>query len=316
MFADIENNKFIKKPSTVSIISFPFNGGQSHPGVELGPKELIGLGLVDQLKEMGYGIAETSGVVDTESLKPTVVAKGLNTNNTEWVSAACKELSSRVEAECRKGFLPVTLGGDHSLAIGTLNGSLKVFGDKLRVLWVDAHADINPLNETASGNLHGCPLALVCGIDKSPFFDWIKEHLGFDKLVYIGLRDVDLPEQKVIKKHNIKAFTMYHIDKYGISKVFDMAMDYINPNRDLPVHMSFDVDSMDPSVIPATGTPVRGGMTFREGHFLCEAMAETGCLVAMDLAEVNPLLGDKEAQFKTIDIGCSLVRSALGETLL
>ncbi|OMH85626.1 Arginase [Zancudomyces culisetae] len=109
---------------------------------------------------------------------------------------------------------------------------------------------------------------------------------------------------------------MHEVDKYGISKVVEMALDYVNPNRDLPIHLSYDVDAMDPSVVQATGTPVRGGLTFREGHYLCEELALTGCLVAMDLVEVNPLLGDTNSAELSVAIGCSLVRCTLGETLL
>lgn len=109
---------------------------------------------------------------------------------------------------------------------------------------------------------------------------------------------------------------MHEVDKYGIGKVVDMALDHVNPDRSRPVHLSFDVDAMDPSVAPSTGTPVRGGLTFREGHYICEALHETGLLVAVDLMEVNPALEDEEAVKQTVSVGCSLIRSALGETLL
>ncbi|CAO3689047.1 unnamed protein product [Umbelopsis ramanniana] len=109
---------------------------------------------------------------------------------------------------------------------------------------------------------------------------------------------------------------MHHVDKYGIGKVVEMALDHVNPNRDRPIHLSFDVDALDPSVAPSTGTPVRGGLTFREGHYICEALAETGLLVAADIMEVNPALEDEQAVFQTVQVGCSLTRCCLGETLL
>lgn len=149
-----------------------------------------------------------------------------------------------------------------------------------------------------------------------PEFSWIKPLLKPERLVYIGLRDVDDGEKKLLKEHNIKAFSMHEVDKYGIGKVVDMALDHVNPDRSRPVHLSFDVDAMDPSVAPSTGTPVRGGLTFREGHYICEALHETGLLVAVDLMEVNPALEDEEAVKQTVSVGCSLIRSALGETLL
>lgn len=149
-----------------------------------------------------------------------------------------------------------------------------------------------------------------------PEFSWIKPLLKPERLVYIGLRDVDDGEKKLLKEHNIKAYSMHEVDKYGIGKVVDMALDHVNPDRSRPVHLSFDVDAMDPSVAPSTGTPVRGGLTFREGHYICEALHETGLLVAVDLMEVNPALENEEAVKQTVSVGCSLIRSALGETLL
>jgi len=135
-------------------------------------------------------------------------------------------------------------------------------------------------------------------------------------LVYIGLRDIDAGEKKILRDHGIKAFSMHEVDKYGIANVVEMAVQHVSPNRSRPIHLSFDVDALDPSVAPSTGTPVRGGLTFREGHYICEAIYETGCLVAMDLMEVNPTLEDDQSVFQTVTIGCSLVRCALGETLL
>ena len=149
-----------------------------------------------------------------------------------------------------------------------------------------------------------------------PEFSWIKPLLKPERLVYIGLRDVDDGEKKLLKEHNIKAYSMHEVDKYGIGKVVDMALDHVNPDRSRPVHLSFDVDAMDPSVAPSTGTPVRGGLTFREGHYICEALHETGLLVAVDLMEVNPALENENAVKQTVSVGCSLIRSALGETLL
>ncbi|THU88618.1 putative arginase, partial [Dendrothele bispora CBS 962.96] len=149
-----------------------------------------------------------------------------------------------------------------------------------------------------------------------PEFSWVNPALKPDRIVYIGLRDVDQGEKRILKETGIKAFSMHEVDKYGIGKVVEMALDHVNPKRDRPIHLSFDVDALDPSVAPSTGTPVRGGLTFREGHYICEAIWETGCLVALDLMEVNPSLEDADSVQQTVAVGCSLVRSALGETLL
>jgi arginase len=200
--------------------------------------------------------------------------------------------------------------------MGTISGTLDAYPDAC-VIWIDAHADINTTETTESGNIHGMPVSFLLGLgDKIEEFAWVKPALKANRLVYIGLRDVDAGEKKILKDNNIRAFSMHEVDKYGIGKVVEMALDYVNPKRDLPIHLSFDVDALDPSVAPSTGTPVRGGLTFREGHYICEALWETGLLVALDLMEVNPSLADEASVKQTVAVGCSLVRSALGETLL
>ncbi|PVU92161.1 hypothetical protein BB561_004006 [Smittium simulii] len=309
------SNKFIKAPFSVSLISAPFSGGQGKLGTEYGAEEMLKFGLANQIEQMGYVVNQLS-IEAPENLKPLSEPESGNIKNIQWVSNVCKELSSKVEQECRARSLAITLGGDHSLGIGSLDGSSKAYGDDLCVLWVDAHADINTFDTTESGNIHGCPVAVAYRIEKSPIFNWVQNNLRKDRLAYIGLRDIDREEMKILKDLNIKVFTMYHIDKYGISKVFDMAMEYMNPNLDRPIHLSFDIDCLDPIYAPSTGTPVRGGMTSREGHFLCEAISETGCLVAIDLVEVNPRIGDTDSLSITVEMGCSLIRCAIGESLL
>jgi len=166
------------------------------------------------------------------------------------------------------------------------------------------------------------PVAFLTGIIKHKVFDWVTEDhmIPIDKLVYIGLRDVDIGEKKIIREHKIKAFSMHDIDRYGIGKVVDMALEYIG--NDTPIHLSFDVDALDPSHAPSTGTPVRGGLTLREGDYICETVHATGSLVAMDLVEVNPAILAEQFNAhewgvqETVRAGCSLVRCAMGETLL
>lgn len=212
----------------------------------------------------------------------------------------------------------MTLGGDHSLAMGTIAGTKRKYPNA-GVVWVDAHADINTPLTTESGNLHGCPVSFLLGLDGcdvEPFNKWLKPCLKPEDIVYIGLRDIDDAEKKILKENNIKTFTMHHVDKHGIGKVMELALQYINPSRDRPLHLSFDVDALDPTVAPSTGTPVRGGLTFREGHYITEVVAETGCLVALDIMEVNPSLLDPRSVEMTVAAGCSLTRASLGETLL
>lgn len=138
------------------------------------------------------------------------------------------------------------------------------------------------------GNIHGMPVSFLLGLGpKIEEFAWVQPLLKPHRLVYIGLRDVDVGERRLLRENGIKAYSMHEVDKYGIGRVVEMALDHVNPGRKLPIHLSFDVDALDPTVAPSTGTPVRGGLTFREGHYICEAVYETGCLVALDIMVSN-----------------------------
>lgn len=244
--------------------------------------------------------------------------------NPKTVSVVNKAISEKTYEQSRQGRLTLTLGGDHSVAIGTISGTAKAtrerLGREIAVIWVDAHADINRPEDSDSGNIHGMPLAFLTGLakeDKEEYFGWLKdEHmLNIKKLVYIGLRDVDIGEKKILRENGVKAFSMFDVDRYGIGRVVEMALAYIG--ADTPIHLSFDIDALDPTWAAATGTPVRGGLTLREGDYICESVHQTGNLIAVDLVEVNPSLAATEAGARqTVHSGCSIVRCALGETLL
>ncbi|KAG2157528.1 Ureohydrolase [Suillus clintonianus] len=329
------SNKFLPSPKTVAILGCPFSGGQPKLGVDKGPIHLVQAGLIQQVEELGWRVV-FDGHHQFEDISPPTNGTPVNAANDAavdplnasiakmksplFVAQVCESVASAVQAHAEMGQLPVTLGGDHSLAMGTISGTLRAY-DQACVIWIDAHADINTIHSTDSGNIHGMPLSFLLKLNPpapSPDsvlakFDWVS-HLPAERLVYIGLRDVDKGEKEILKQHNIKAFSMHEVDRYGIGKVVEMALDYVNPQRDRPIHLSFDVDALDPSVAPSTGTPVRGGLTFREGHYICEAIHETGLLVALDIMEVNPALADAESVRQTVAVGCSLVRSALGKS--
>lgn len=174
--------------------------------------------------------------------------------------------------------------------MGTVSGTKKKFPDAA-VIWVDAHADINTPLTTDSGNLHGCPISFLLGLkgcDIPPFNIWLEPCLAPQDLVYIGLRDIDNGEKRILKDLGIKVFSMHDVDKHGIGRVMEMALGYVGATR--PIHLSFDVDALDPTVAPSTGTPVRGGLSFREGHYICEAIAETGNLVSLDIVVSTQLV--------------------------
>jgi arginase len=199
--------------------------------------------------------------------------------------------------------------------MGTVAGTKRRFPEAA-LIWVDAHADINTPLTTDSGNLHGCPVSFLLGLegtDVPPFNVWLQPCLRPEDIIYIGLRDIDDKEKRILRELGIKVFTMHDVDAHGIGRVMELALAHVGAAR--PIHLSFDVDALDPTVAPSTGTPVRGGLTFREGHYIVEAIAETGNLVAVDIVEVNPTLADEVSAAQTVAIGCSLSRAALGETL-
>lgn len=284
---------------------------------------LIESGLINDLRdELKYDVKYDDTVHAYTELLPADDPDHRNMKNPRAVSAVTQKLSSQVYEHAREGRFVLTLGGDHSIAIGTVSGTAKAIRERLgrdmAVIWVDAHADINTPETSDSGNIHGMPVAFLTGLatdEADKPFGWIADDqkISTAKLVYIGLRDVDRGEKKILRDHNIKAFSMHDIDRHGIGKVMDMALGWIG--RDTPIHLSFDVDALDPMWAPSTGTPVRGGLTLREGDFIAESVHETGNLVALDLVEVNPSL-EKEGVSETVRAGVSIVRCALGDTLL
>ncbi|KAJ5539839.1 Arginase [Penicillium tannophilum] len=316
-------SRFLTKPDQLGVVAVGFNGGQMKKGVEAAPMALIEAGLLTQLREdLEYDIHHDDIVHYYEKDIPAEDPDHRNMKKPRAVSAVTERLSSQVYNYAKDGKFVLTLGGDHSIAIGTVSGTAKAIrerlGREMAVIWVDAHADINVPEMSPSGNIHGMPMAFLTRLareDKPDIFGWLKdEHIvSTRKLVYIGLRDVDRGEKKLLRENGIKAFSMHDIDRHGIGRVVEMALAHIG--NDTPIHLSFDVDALDPQWAPSTGTPVRGGLTLREGDFICEAVHETGNLVAMDLVEVNPSLESVGAA-ETIRAGCSLVRSALGDTLL
>ncbi|KAI9218940.1 arginase [Blastocladiella britannica] len=313
------SHAFIQSPKTVAILGAAFSGGQARGGVENGPQTLAEFGLHEQLRDLDWNVVVDPRCRDLTHLQPKSDPPIGVLKNPRYVSAVCEHVAQVVEEHARAGELVLTVGGDHSLGMATISGTSRVHKD-MCVVWVDAHADINTPLTTASGNLHGCPVSFLMGLPGTqiPEYAWCTPCLTPDRIVYIGLRDVDAAEKRILREYGIKAFSMTDVDRYGIGKVVELALDHVNPNRDRPIHLSYDVDALDPSVAPATGTPVRGGLSFREGHYVCEALHETGLLCAMDIMEVNPALanGDITHLTQTVAVGCSLVRSALGETLL
>ena len=319
--------KFLSHPTDLGVVAVGFSGGQCKDGVDAAPSALISAGLLDQISsELDYTLHGDKSVHNYNEMRPSSDPSHRGMKNPRAVSAVTQDLASKVYTQAKEGRMVLTLGGDHSIAIGTVAGTSKAIrertGKDMAVIWVDAHADINTPEISDSGNIHGMPVAFLTGLAKSnekDMFGWLnddfseKPALSLSKLVYIGLRDVDRGEKQILREHGVKAFSMHDIDRYGIGRVVEMALAHIG--SDTPIHLSFDVDALDPQWAPSTGTPVRGGLTLREGDYIAECVHESGQLVAMDLVEVNPSLEVAGAS-ETVRAGVSLVRCALGDTLL
>lgn len=307
----------------IGVTCAAFNGGQPKMGVDLGPEYVLKANLLQQLRELNYEVLLTGDKIHDykeffpESDPPVGIVKRPRT-----VGVVNKILAEQVYEHAKEGRFALQIGGDHSMAIGTISGVARAVKERLgadiKVIWVDAHADINTVETTETGNLHGMPVSFLAGLNKETIdgLDWIDVCLKPENLVYIGLRDVDKDEKEVLKKNKIKCFSMHEVDRYGIGSVVDMAVEHLSKGdgAQSPIHLSFDIDALDPSVAASTGTPVRGGLTFREGHYICEALFATGRLVGLDMVEVNPALGEHHED--TVAVGCSLIRATLGESLL
>lgn len=287
----------------------------------MGPEYILKAGFQSQVQELGWDVDVREPLQGTtyEEQKSQMSADEFGVKNAGIVGDCCRKIHDAVKQSASEHRLPITIGGDHSIGAATLSGML-AHDLETCILWIDAHADINTPKTTESGNLHGCPVSFVMGLDKESFpepLQWIPHNLKANKIAYIGLRDVDAGEKKILRDNKIKAFSMHHIDKYGIGKVVEMAIDAINPSRTAPIHLSYDVDAIDPFYVPATGTRVEGGLTLREGLYIAEAVAETGLLSSLDIVETNPLLAENENHvLDTVSAACAIGRCALGQTLL
>lgn len=286
----------------------------------MGPEYILNAGFESQLQELGWETSIDYALEGTHLEQLKVDERDeFGVKNAQIVSDCNKKIFDACSKAHASGRLPVTIGGDHSIGTATVAAALEHDPDTC-VLWIDAHADINSPKTSESGNLHGCPVSFLLGIDKEsypPQFAWVPAKLRPNRIAYIGLRDVDAGEKKILREHNIPAFSMYHVDKYGIGQVVQMALDKINPDRKFPIHLSYDVDAIDPSFVPATGTRVEGGLTLREGLFVAEDVAQSGLLGSLDIVEANPLLGENENHvLDTVSAACAIGRCALGQTLL
>jgi len=312
-----------KSPKTVSIIGAPMTYGQPYVGTDGSPQLLREAGLRHMLTALGWRVNDLHDI-DFEKIARDWKGENIpGARNCGIVGTSNEHLADVVESQIRAGNFTLTLGGDHSIGIGSLAGILRA-QPNTGVLWIDAHADLNNPDMSDSGNMHGMPVGMLMeGVapdhSKLPGLEWLANgpRLQPSQIVYIGLRDVDAPERAAIRNLGITAFTMYDVDRYGIGNVMEMALDHLlKDDANRPLHMSYDIDAVDPILAPATGTTVRGGLTFREAHFVAEYVAASGNLASAEIVELNPTLSDGEGAKETVELGLHIVTSMLGQSLI
>ena len=294
----------------VAIIGAALDLGAGRRGVDMGPSAIRYAGLHDRLTGIGYHCLDW-GDVETAVQEATEQTDD-NARYLPEIKAACGRVARLVELALEQDSLPLVLGGDHSVAMGTLGGLAHARGVG-GVLWIDAHSDLNTPESSPSGNVHGMPLAAAIGLTDERFESdaWTLPAVDPERVALVGLRSVDARERERIRELGIKAYTMSDIDRIGIERAIRESLTQIaGPGF---VHVSLDMDALDPEVAPGVGTPVRGGLSYREAHLALELVAESGLAGSFEVVEVNPIL-DRENS--TAQLAVELVASALGKTIL
>lgn len=296
----------------VKIIGAPMDLGASRRGTDMGPSALRVARLGQRIERLGHNVEDLGNVYS-----PTVETK-LASNTSllyaEEILRVCDTLARRVEKVVAAGDFPLVLGGDHSVAMGTVGGIARAVDGRVGVIWVDAHADFNTTETSPSGNIHGMPLAAICGIGDPKLANLLgmNPKARPENVVLVGLRDVDPEEAVLLKKAGVTSFTMREIDERGIRRVMEDALDAACRNVK-HLHISFDADALDPEEAPGVGTPVPGGLTYREAHLAMEMAAEVPFFKSFEIVEVNPLMDERN---RTGELMVGLAASALGKRIL
>jgi arginase len=298
------------------MVSVSIDLGAGRRGVDMGPSALRIAGITAQIEGLGYSVREIGTVTagGFETTDPGVEGSTRFLDEIIGVAERAAELVSRgMDAGC----LPLVLGGDHSLSIGTVAAVAnhhRERGESIGVIWVDAHTDMNTPESTPSGNVHGMSLAVLLGHGHprlralSPGDQAVRP----ENVTVLGAREVDPGERELIRAMGVRVCTMSEIDERGIGACMDEALARATDGT-AGFHLSFDLDALDPREAPGVGTPVQGGLTYREGHLVCEKAAGSGRMVSLEVVELNPVLDDRN---HTADLAVGLVTSALGQSIL
>ena len=293
-------------PHIIRLIGVPMDLGQSLRGVDMGPSALRYAGLAHRLTRLGFTV-EDYGNIET-------AVRGAVPGDSDLVTpigAACETLYHAVRQAIEDGRIPLVMGGDHSIAMGTVGGV--THRGPAGVLWIDAHADFNTMESSPSGNIHGMPLAVLCGQGPKPLVDLgrLGPKIQPQDAVVIALRNVDAQERRMLRSTRLGLFTMRDIDEMGVAEVVRQALALLGNHK--RIHVSFDADSMDPMFAPGVGTPVQGGLNPREAHLIMELIAEDGRLASAGVVEINPILDERN---RTAQLAADLLASLFGQTIL
>jgi arginase len=303
------------KKSHIAIIGAPMDLGAGRRGVDMGPSALRLAGLNDKLAALGYEVEDQGNVrVDQPETTPVGPAEA---RYLPQIAHTCARLAEMVEKAANEGRLPLVLGGDHSVAIGTVSGMARHFqkaNRKMGLIWIDAHADMNTPATSPSGNVHGMPLACLIGWGPRELINMSGHVPAVDpsNVVLIGLRSIDDVERLNVRGAGVHPFTMRDIDERGMVAVIKEAIKIATADT-AGFHLSVDMDALDPREAPGVGTPVRGGITYREAHLAMELMCDSGAMTSLEIVEVNPVLDEVN---RTAQLAVELVMSALGKRIL
>jgi arginase len=294
----------------VAVIGAPLDLGQDRRGVDMGPSAIRYAGLDSRLADLGRAVTDWGNV---ESAVAEAAEQGeSNARFLMPVMRTCERIAALVRRAAESGEVPVVLGGDHSVALGSIGGLASLYGPG-GVIWIDAHGDLNTPETTPSGNVHGMVLAAVLGLG-GPVFEssaWPLPAVEPQRVALVGVRSLDAGERERVKELGVKVFTMSDVDRLGVERAIRESLTHIaGPGF---VHVSLDMDAVDPEVAPGVGTPVRGGLNYREAHLALELVAESGLLTSLDVVEVNPVF---DRQNETAQLAVELVASALGARIL
>jgi len=301
--------------SHIAVIGAPLDLGQGRRGVDMGPSAVRVANLNARIAALGYEV-EDLGNIPVEQAESC--AEGdKHAKYLPQIAAACERLGRQVAEALERGRLPLVLGGDHSVAVGTMSGVAQHFRRQKRsigLIWLDAHADMNTPGSSPSGNVHGMPLAAILGDGPAELADLFgfRPKASPSHTAIVGLRDVDQTERSNVRDSGVRAFTMRDIDERGMRGVMEEAIRAASESTD-GFHLSLDMDFVDPKDAPGVGTPVRGGVTYREAHLAMEMICDSGKMVSMEVVEVNPVIDESN---RTADLAVEMIMSGMGKRIL